>query len=243
MKRILAIGTIFLLLSAFGCTKPMNAPSGDTSPAAATQDADGAEKATESGDAADSSGLEVKSYEELVAALQDESVAGAHISESITISSDDEQTFEREGFLLSIDKGAEVTIGDGVVMVFFGSEETPGFVVNGTLKIAGELDFGAMTLQNNGVLEVLSGGILSPGMSVIENRGTLSVDPGGTIRLERGTGLQNYAVLNNAGEIDITGDGGSLINASGATISNHGHITFDGDYQNGGTYTGAQQEP
>lgn len=243
MKRILAIATIlFLILAALGCAKSPAARPNETDQSAVTQDSSGAKEQNAEAASTDE-GKEIRSYEELVSALDDTSVMKAHISASLTVSPAQEQTFEREGFVLIIDSGAEVTMESGAIPVFFGSEDMPGLVINGTLKVAGTFNFGGMTLQNNGTLEILDGGTLSPGMSTIENHGTILVDQGGTIRLERGTGLRNFATLTNLGEIDITSDGGSLNNSSGATLENNGHITFDGDYQNEGTYTGAQLEP
>jgi hypothetical protein len=188
-------------------------------------------------------GVEVKTYDELIAALNDTTVTKAHISADLEIAPATEQTFERERFVLTIDKGVTVTIRDNFVPVFFGTENAPGLVVNGTLKIAGTFNFGAMTLQNNGTLEVLDGGTLCPGMSKIVNEATLQIYKGGVVRLERGTGLQNNATLLNLGDLNITSDGGSLINAANGSLENNGTITFDGDYQNEGTYTGAQQQP
>lgn len=188
-------------------------------------------------------GVEVKSCDELISVLNDTSVERAHISADMTISSSDELTFEREGFVLAIDEGAVVTFDQGLILVLFGSEEEPGLIVNGTLKISGTMNFGAMTLVNNGTLEVLSGGTLAPGMSTVENYGMVAVDAGGTIRLERGSALQNFARTVNQGEINITDDGGSLYNSPDATLENKGHIVFDGNYQNEGTYTGAEAEP
>ncbi|MEA5048333.1 MAG: hypothetical protein VB034_06930 [Eubacteriales bacterium] len=245
MKRIFILAIVLLLtLIPFGCKNAPAATPGDGAQTLMPPSAGDAIEAS-NGNAISpaDAGAEIKNYEELVAALNDTNVTRAHISADMEISSSEEQTFEREGFILTIDEGVTVTLGDGFIMVFFGSEEEPGVVVNGTLKIQGTMDFGAMTLLNNGTLEILSGGLLAPGMSTIENHGTVSIDSNGQIRLERGSGLQNYANLVNQGTIDITDDGGSLQNLAGATLENNGHIAFNGNYQNEGVYQGAEQEP
>ena len=244
MKRIFTfVVTLFLVITPLGCTRAPAVTAGSAEPSLASPAEEKDEESAETTTPALDAGFEVTSVGELIAALADPAITKAHISADMTISLDLEQTFEREGFVLTIDTGAEVTIGDGLILVYFGAEDNPGLVVNGTLKVLGSLNFGAMTLSNNGVLEVLSGGVLAPGMSVIENHGDMMVYADGTIRLERGSALRNYATLTNAGEIDITSDGGSLINAANATLNNNGHITFNGDYQNDGTYLGTQLEP
>ena len=244
MKRILIfVATLLFVISPLGCASVPGDTASSAEPTLAsateTQTVEPAAIATPAIDA----GVEVTNVDELLAALADPAINKAHISANMSISLDQEQTFEREGFVLTIDAGAEVTIGNGFVLVFFGDDDTPGLIVNGTLKIAGNVNFGAMTLCNNGTLEVLSGGVLAPGMSVINNYGVLLVDSDGTIRLERGSGLRNFATLTNVGEIDITSDGGSLNNAADATLENNGHITLNGDYQNDGIYLGTQLEP
>ncbi|MCE5189767.1 MAG: hypothetical protein LLF75_11405 [Eubacteriales bacterium] len=244
MKRFFAgLFVLILVLAQIGCAAPAADRSANVDLNTAPQVSNDVKEPPESGSSDQDAGVEIKNYDELVIALEDASVTKAHISESLTIAPTQEQTFEREGFLLTVDEGAEVMMENGFIPVFFGSEDTPGLVIDGTLKIAGTFDFGGITLLNNGMLEVLDGGTLAPGMSAIENHGTILVDPGGIIRLERGTGLLNFAKLANLGEIEITSDGGSLNNTSGATLENNGHITFRGDYQNEGTYTGTQQEP
>ena len=239
MKRIFSLlMVLFLLLAPIGCAKP------EETPARATpQDTSvSTEQPSASMPVADL-GVEVKTYDELATALKDTTVTKAHISADLEIAPTEEQTFEREGFVLTVDEGITVTIRDNFVPVFFGTQDAPGLVVNGTLAVAGTLNFGAMTLLNNGTLEVLSDATLAPGMSTIENRGQVLVDAGGTIRLERGTALRNFGTITNLGEIDITGDGGSLQNAAEASIENNGNVKFDGDYQNQGFYSGSQQEP
>ena len=238
MKRIFSFLLVFFLLAAIGCASPAEVPT-----TTASQDAsEPTQQPTASVPAVDL-GVEVKTYDELIAALNDTTVGKAHISAEMEIAPTGEQTFEREGFVLTIDEGITVTVRDNFVPVFFGTENAPGLVVNGTLAVAGTLNFGAMTLLNNGTLEVLDGGTLCPGMSTIENHGQVLVDAGGTIRLERGTSLRNLGTITNLGEIDITSDGGSLNNAAEATLENNGSVKFDGDYQNEGFYSGAQQEP
>jgi len=229
---------LFLLLAPIGCAKP-----GETPAKAAPLDASETTEQTTASVPAVDLGVEVKTYDELATALNDTTVTKAHISADLEIAPAEEQTFEREGFLLTIDEGVTVTIRDNFIPVFFGTENAPGLVVNGTLAVVGTLNFGGMTLLNNGTLEVLSSAILSPGMSTIENHGQVFVYAGGTIRLERGTGLKNFGTITNLGEINITSDGGSLNNAAEATLENNGNIKFDGDYQNEGFYSGTQQEP
>ena len=244
MKRFLVfVVTLCLVITSLGCVGAPAVTAGSTEPSSASPVGENAAEPDVAATPAIDASVEVTSLDGLIAALSDPAMTKAHISADMTISLDQEQTFEREGFVLTIDAGAEVTIGDGLILVYLGGEDTPGLVVNGTLKVLGNLNFGAMTLSNNGVLEVLSGGVLAPGMSVIENHGEMLVDADGTIRLERGSGLQNYATIINEGEIDITSDGGSLLNAADATLENNGHITFDGNYQNSGTYQGTQLEP
>jgi len=247
MKRFFPmLVALILVATSLGCAAPSATPSdaakAATSSDATPQDAAAVEQPTASVPAVDL-GVEVKTYDELIAALNDTAVSKAHISAEMEIAPTEEQTFEREGFVLTIDEGITVTVRDNFVPVFFGTENAPGLVVNGTLAIAGTLNFGAMTLLNNGTLEVLSGATLSPGMSTIENHGQVLVDAGGTIRLERGTALRNFGTVTNLGEIDITSDGGSLQNAAEAALENNGNVKFDGDYQNEGFYSGAQQEP
>ena len=247
MKRYFPMLVALLLVAtSFGCAEPSatpsNAANAATSSDATPQDAAATEQVTASVPAVDL-GVEVKMYDELIAALNDTTVTKAHISAEMEIAPTEELTFEREGFVLTIDEGITVTVRDNFVPVFFGTENAPGLVVNGTLAVAGTLNFGAMTLLNNGTLEVLSGATLSPGMSTIENHGQVLVDAGGTIRLERGTALRNFGTVTNLGEIDITSDGGSLHNAAEASLENNGNVKFDGDYQNEGFYSGAQQEP
>ena len=238
MKRMFSwLMVLCLLLAVTGCATTTVTPK-----EAAPQDASATEQQTASVPAVDL-GIEVKTYDELITALKDTAVTKAHISADLEIAPAQEATFEREGFLLTIDEGATVTIKDNFIPVFFGTENAPGWVNNGTIRVAGTLNFGAMTLQNNGTLEVLEGGTLCPGMSNIVNDGSMQIDKGGVVRLERGTGLQNHATLTNLGELNITSDGGSLINSAEGSLENNGTITFDGDYQNEGSYTGAQQEP
>ena len=239
MKRIFSLLIVLCLLLVFiGCVSPANSLTNT-----ASQDSgELIQQPTASVPAVDL-GVAVKTFDELVAALNDTTVTKAHISTDLDIAPAQEATFEREGFVLTIDEGVTVTIRDNFIPVFFGTENAPGLVVNGTLKIAGTFNFGAMTLQNNGTLEVLDGGTLCPGMSKIVNDGTMQIDKGGVVRLERGTGLQNNATLLNLGELNITSDGGSLISTATGSLTNNGTITFEGDYQNEGTYTGAQQEP
>jgi hypothetical protein len=244
MKRILTLAMMLtLVLLPLGCGHTPAATAGDAVAVLLPPSAGNAAEATAGDASAADAGVEVQSYDELISALNDTSVARAHISADITISSAEEQTFEREGFVLVVDEGATVTFDQGLILVFCGSDEEPGIVVNGTLKVAGTLNFGAMTLMNNGTLEVLSGGTLAPGMSTMENYGTVVVDQGGEIRLERGSSLQNFANVVNQGTIQITDDGGSLYNSPEATLKNDGHIAFDGNYQNEGTYTGGEEEP
>jgi len=248
MKRFFPmLVALILVVTSLGCAVPSATPSdaanAATSSDAIPQDAAAlAEQPTASMPAVDL-GVELKTYDELIAALNDTTVTKAHISAEMEIAPTEELTFEREGFVLTIDEGITVTVRDNFVPVFFGTENAPGLVVNGTLAVAGTLNFGAMTLLNNGTLEVLPGATLSPGMSTIENHGQVLVDAGGTIRLERGTALRNFGTVTNLGEIDITSDGGSLQNAAEAALENNGNVKFDGDYQNEGFYSGAQQEP
>ena len=239
MKRIFSLLIVLSLLVTFiGCASPAKTPT-QTAP----QDAGEPTKQPTASVPDVDLGVEVKTYDEFTTALNDTTVTKAHISTDLEIAPAQEATFEREGFVLTIDEGVTVTIRDNFIPVFFGTENAPGLVVNGTLKIAGTFNFGAMTLQNNGTLEVLDGGTLCPGMSKIVNEGVIQIDEGGVVRLERGTGLQNNATLTNLGELNITSDGGSLINASTGSLENNGTITFDGDYQNEGTYTGVQNQP
>lgn len=238
MKRFLTLLTVLLLLLApIGCARQTDSASD------AAQSADAAtEQPTASAPAADL-GVAVTTFDELAAALADATVTRAHISADLEIDPKKEQTFEREGFLLTIDKGVVVTIRDNFVPVFFGKEDAPGWVNFGTIQILGTLNFGAMTLQNEGTLKVLGGGILCPGMSTIMNNGTIQIDKDGVIRLERGTALQNNGIITNFGKIQITSDGGSLINAASGKLENNAVIVFDGDYQNEGVYAGEQPEP
>ena len=247
MKRFFPmLVALILIATSFGCAEPSATPSdavkAATSSDATPLDATATEQATASVPAVDL-GVEVKTYDELIAALNDTTVTKAHISMEMEIAPTEELTFEREGFVLTVDEGITVTVQDNFIPVFFVTENAPGLVINGTLAVAGTLNFGAMTLLNNGTLEVLSGATLSPGMSTIENHGQVLVDAGGTIRLERGTALRNFGTITNLGEIDITSDGGSLHNAAEASLENNGNMKFDGDYQNEGFYSGAQQEP
>ncbi len=238
MKRMISwLVALCLLLAATGCATPAETPK-----EAASQGAVATEQPTANVPAVDL-GIEVRTYDELITAMKDTTVTKAHISADMEIAPSQETTFERDGFLLTIDEGATVTMKDNFIPVFFGTENVPGLVVNGTLAIAGTLNFGGMTLLNNGTLEVLSNATLVPGMSSIENHGQVLVDAGGTIRLERGTALRNFGTITNLGEIDITSDGGSLQNVAEATLENNGDIKFDGDYQNEGFYSGTQQEP
>ena len=239
MKRIFSLSLVLCLAFAqIGCAAPAS-----VSPEATSASASDATEQPVACEPGAELGVAITTYDELTAALRDKAIPKAHICASMEIGSFEEQTFEREGFLLTIDKGVTVTIRDNFIPVFFGSENVAGWVNNGTLNIAGTLNFGAMTLKNNGTLEILDGGTLCPGMSQIVNNGILQVEQGGAIRLERGTGLQNHATLINLGEIDVTSDGGSLINSASGILENNGTIVFDGDYQNEGTYTGEQPQP
>lgn len=248
MKRFFPmLVACILMTAAIGCAEPSTTPSDAanavTSSDAMPQDTAAATEQPAASVPAVDLGVEVKTYDELIAALNDTAVSKAHISADLEIAPTEELTFEREGFVLTVDEGITVTVQDHFIPVFFGTENAPGLVINGTLAVAGTLNFGAMTLLNNGTLEVLSGATLSPGMSTIENHGQVLVDAGGTIRLERGTALRNFGMVTNLGEIDITSDGGSLHNAAEASLENNGNVKFDGDYQNEGFYSGTQQEP
>ncbi|MEA4870198.1 MAG: hypothetical protein VB062_06125 [Christensenella sp.] len=188
-------------------------------------------------------GVAVSDYDALIAALQDESVSRAHIIADMTISPEQPQEIEREGFVLTIDAGVTVTIGDNFTIVFFGSETAPGLVNNGSMLLSGEWNFGAMTLENNGTIELQSGALLAPGMSTIQNDGQLRIAKDAQVRLERGSGILNNGTIENNGTLEITNDGGSLNNSESGILQNNGHIVFDGDYQNHGIYQGTEQEP
>lgn len=188
-------------------------------------------------------GIAISDLDGLVAALQNESVTKAHISADLTIAPESDQSFEREGFVLTIDKGVTVTIGDFFTPVFFGTETVPGIVNNGTLIITSEWNFGALTLENNGTIEIQSGALLAPGMAIIQNNNTLQIDKDAEVRLERGSGIVNDGTIQNSGTLNITDDGGSLINNENSSILNTGHIAWDGDYQNRGTYRGTEPLP
>ncbi|GEM_PF-1667225 len=241
MKRAFVLSVAFLLAAnLIGCGGAVET---DTSPDAEQTETVSGETAEENPAAITEAAEGITDYEALLEALGDESATSAHISADMTIAPEEASTFEREGFVLTVDEGVTVTMDDNFCMVFWGSEDTPGLVVNGTLIVTGSMDFGEITLMNSGMLEIASGGVLCPGMSTILNDGTLLIDAGGELRLERGSGLQNRGVLINNGTLNITDDGGSLTNDAGASIENNGHIAFDGDYQNSGDYTGAEAEP
>jgi hypothetical protein len=233
---LLALLMIFALA---GCSTQTQQQSTQTDAPAVTQEAVAAEEAQTTPDA----GVEITSYDALVAALQDESVLQAHISADMTIAPESDQSYEREGFVLTIDKDATVTIGDFFTIVFFGSETVPGLVNNGTLIVSGEWNFGAMTLENNGTIEIKSDVLVAPGMSTIQNNNMLQIDKGAELRLERGSGIVNDGTIQNSGTLNITSDGGSLTNNDGGTLLNSGHIAFDGDYQINGTYRGTEPLP
>lgn len=230
MKRLavrLMAGLLLLMLTACGASAPEESVAAPTSDMAVTPD----------------TGTAITDLDGLVASLKDSSVTRAHITTDLTIAPESDESFEREGFVLTIDEGVTVTIGDFFTPVFFGSETEAGIVNNGTLIVAANWNFGALTLENNGTIQVQSNVLLAPGMGTIQNNGTLQIDKDAEIRLERGSGLINDGVIKNDGTLNITTDGGSLINNESGSILNNGHIAWDGDYQNRGNYRGTEPLP
>lgn len=239
-QRNVFLLAVLMIFSLTGCSTQTQQQSTQADAPAATQ-----VTTTETDDSQTTpdAGVEITSYDALIAAMQDESVLQAHISADMTIAPESDQSYEREGFILTIDKDATVTIGDFFTIVFFGSETVPGLVNNGTLIVSGEWNFGAMTLENNGTMKIKSGALLNPGMCVIHNTNILQIDEGAEVRLERGSGIVNDGTLQNSGTLNITSDGGSLTNNDGGTLLNSGHIAFDGNYQINGTYRGTEPLP
>lgn len=230
MKRF-AVGMMAILmlslLAACGAPVPEESPMPSPFDAVATPDA----------------GAAIADLDGLITAFKDPSISRAHITSDLIIAPESDQSIEKEGFILTIDEGVTVTIGDFFTPVFFGSETEAGIVNNGTLIIAADWNFGAMTLENNGTIEVQSGAVLNPGMATVQNNNTLQIDKGAEVRLERGSGLINDGVIQNEGTLTITSDGGSLINNDNGSILNNGHIAWDGNYQNRGAYRGTEPLP
>lgn len=159
--------------------------------------------------------LSVSTVDELKAALENKETTVVNISSDIEIT--DKLFFERDiDLMLNIEKGKTLTISGEFIPVGFSVTN------NGSVVISGIFDRGLSSFINNGSLTVKSGGTFSSGVSNTDNCGTIMIDIGGKLLIERGTGFNNLGTLTNNGYISVN-DGGSLNNEKG-TITNNGTI-------------------
>ena len=110
---------------------------------------------------------------------------------------------------------------------------------SGSVEVRNLLELGACDIVNAaaGTITVFGGGLLGDYMSDIINNGTITINDGGKLKLDRGGQLHNAnaANINVAGELLVTGDGGNLQNESGGTITVTGVFNSHGVCLNLGT--------
>lgn len=157
----------------------------------------------------------VSTVDELKSALENKEISVINIGSDIDIT--EKLFFERDiDLMLNIEKEKTLSISGEFIPVGF------SITNNGTMVISGNFDRGLSSLINNGTLTVKSEGTFSSGVSNTDNYGVVTVDIGGKLIIERGTGFNNVGTITNNGYISIN-DGGSLNNEKGS-ITNNGTI-------------------
>lgn len=157
-------------------------------------------------------GVVVSTLAELQAALENKDITVINISADIDIASN--FMFESDDKLvIYIKEGNTLSISEEFI-------ELGCIIINeGTMVIKGTFEHGLDNFINNGSVTVKDGGTVSSGMCSAYNHGTLIVEAGGNLLIERGTQFYNHGTITNNSYISIK-DGGSLNNESGSIINN-----------------------
>ena len=171
-------------------------------------------------------------------AIRSSDTTGVNIKADITIGLSSIEEFEKQGFLMVIDEGVTVTMGDNFAPAYFGSDTVSGFVNNGTLLITGTFEFAFATFENNGTIQIAGQGMLAPYRSTIQNNGEVIIDADGELRIESSTTFDNAATVTNNGILKISSDGGVFNNLETGTIVNNKTVVCVGTYTNAGQFIG-----
>lgn len=182
--------------------------------------------------------VDVYDADALMGAIRSGDTTGVNIKADITIGLSSIEEYEKPGFVVTIGEGVTVTMKNNFMPVYFGTESMGGIVNNGTLMITGTFEFAETTLENNGTVQIASGGMLAPCYSTIQNNGEVVIDAGGELRLERETTFNNAAAITNNGMLKISSDGGVLNNLETGTIVNNNTVASVGTYTNAGRFIG-----
>jgi len=182
--------------------------------------------------------VDIYDSDTLMEAIRGDTAAGVDIKADITIGLSSIEEFEKDGFLMTIDKGVTVTMGDNFMPVYFGTDTVNGIINNGTLVITGTFEFAMTTFENNGTLRIAANGMLAPCYSTIQNNGEVIIDADGELRIERDTTFNNSATLTNNGLVKISSDGGAFNNLVTGKIINNNRIVSVGTYTNAGEFIG-----
>lgn len=138
--------------------------------------------------------ITVTTAEELVAALNDESVT------AVILSGDAEVEAFLDGVVLTINKPL-IVLGS---LVFVGCTVRLEAQVN----VKGELLFGEASFHNHGYVRTCADGVLGSYQSDIINYGAVYIEAGGLLECDRGGGMANYGVVVNEGTLRVTSNGG-----------------------------------
>ena len=165
----------------------------------------------------------VSTFDAFKAAMENKAVTVINVDSDMDIT--EKYFYERDtDLMMNIEKGKTITVSGEFIPV--GCTITN----DGVIIVRGMFDRGLCTLINNGTVTVKDGGTAASGVSSTDNKGSFTVDAGGSLLVERGSKFNNLGTLTNNGYISIK-DGGSLDNEKGSLINN-GTIDLD-TYFNG----------
>ncbi|HNX14902.1 MAG TPA: hypothetical protein PK854_12225 [Oscillospiraceae bacterium] len=220
MRRFIPVLLLVILFAVTGCSK--SPVSSQISSQASSQPS-----------SSDASVLvDVYDTDALMQAIDGNTAAGVKIKADITIGLSSLKEFEKSSFVMVIDKGVTVTMGDNFAPAI------SGIVNNGTLLITGTFEFAFAVFENNGTIRIADKGMLAPYHGTIQNNGEVLIDAGGELRLDRVTTFNNAATVTNNGTLKITNDGGVFHNLAAGTLTNNKTIACVGIYTNEGKFIG-----